>query len=107
MIRSRTAARTAEGRIRELEKLIRAGIDPKHFCMQNQSIVTARQLAAELGNSSRRRPFSLREWLLLVYPEPLTDPDVTLSRHPARVIARRLPTSAEQPGSSRYDRWIS
>ena len=25
------------------------------------------------------------------HPEPLTDPDLTLSRHPARAIARRLP----------------
>jgi hypothetical protein len=37
------------------------------------------------------------------HPEPLTDPDLTLSRHPARVIARRLPPSAEQLDSSRYD----
>src|SRR5712692_5836669 len=37
------------------------------------------------------------------HPEPLTDPDVILSHHPARVIARRLPPSAEPSGSSRYD----
>src|SRR5215831_19738227 len=37
------------------------------------------------------------------HPEPLTDPDMTLSRHPARAIARRLPPSAEHSGSSRYD----
>jgi hypothetical protein len=35
------------------------------------------------------------------HPEPLTDPDLTLSRHPARVTARRLPPSAEISGSSR------
>ena len=29
-------------------------------------------------------------------PEPLTDPDLTLSRHPARAIARRLPPSVEE-----------
>jgi len=29
------------------------------------------------------------------HPEPLTDPDVTLSRHPARATARRLPPSIE------------
>jgi hypothetical protein len=28
-----------------------------------------------------------------LHPEPLTDPDVTLSRHPARATARRLPPS--------------
>jgi hypothetical protein len=27
------------------------------------------------------------------HPEPLTDPDLTLSRHPARATARRLPSS--------------
>src|SRR6202022_1949970 len=26
-----------------------------------------------------------------LHPEPLTDPDLTLSRHPARATARRLP----------------
>src|ERR1035437_620919 len=36
-------------------------------------------------------------------PEPLTDPDLILSHHPARVIARRLPPSAEMLGSSRFD----
>ena len=29
------------------------------------------------------------------HPEPPTDPDLTLSRHPARVIARRLPPAIE------------
>src|SRR6266480_2774003 len=29
------------------------------------------------------------------HPEPLTDPDLTLSRHPARAVARRLPPSIE------------
>src|SRR5215813_12124175 len=37
------------------------------------------------------------------HPEPLTEPDVILSHHPARVIARRLPPSAECSGSSRFD----
>src|SRR6478736_6322453 len=36
------------------------------------------------------------------HPEPLTDPDVNLSIHPARVTARRLPPSAEPSGSSWY-----
>ena len=30
------------------------------------------------------------------HPEPLTDPDLSLSTHPARAIARRLPPSTEQ-----------
>src|SRR6202023_1961927 len=30
-----------------------------------------------------------------LHPEPLTDPDLTLSRHPARATARRLPPSVE------------
>ena len=29
-----------------------------------------------------------------LHPEPLTDPDLTLSRHPARATARRLPPSS-------------
>jgi hypothetical protein len=29
------------------------------------------------------------------HPEPPTDPDLTLSRHPARATARRLPPSIE------------
>ena len=32
------------------------------------------------------------------HPEPLTDPDLTLSRHPARATARRLPPSIEISG---------
>src|SRR5499427_2235330 len=37
------------------------------------------------------------------HPEPLTEPDVILSHHPARVTARRLPPFAERSGSSRFD----
>src|SRR6266852_9850985 len=37
------------------------------------------------------------------HPEPLTDPDLNLSIHPARVIGRRLPPSAEPSGSSRFN----
>src|SRR6202043_2392956 len=36
-------------------------------------------------------------------PESLTEPDLILSHHPARAIARRLPPSAERSGSSRFD----
>jgi P27 family predicted phage terminase small subunit len=48
----------AIGRVRELEELLSAGIDPKLFRMQDQAIKTARQLAAELGLTpvSRSRP---------------------------------------------------
>ncbi|MFK4523693.1 P27 family predicted phage terminase small subunit [Bradyrhizobium japonicum] len=48
----------AIGRIRELEILLRAGIDPKFCRMQDKAMVTARQLAAELGLTpvSRSRP---------------------------------------------------
>src|ERR1019366_1256444 len=35
--------------------------------------------------------------------EPLTDPDLILSHHPARIIAPRLPPSVETSGSSRFD----
>src|SRR5262245_5635403 len=37
------------------------------------------------------------------HPEPLIEPDVNLSIHPARVTARRLTPSAERSGSSRFD----
>ena len=37
------------------------------------------------------------------HPEPLTEPDLILSHHPARAIARRLPPSAELSGSSWFD----
>jgi P27 family predicted phage terminase small subunit len=48
----------ASGRIRDIEKLLKAGIDPKLFRMQDAAIKTARQLAAELGLTpvSRSRP---------------------------------------------------
>ncbi|WFU76583.1 P27 family phage terminase small subunit [Bradyrhizobium sp. CB2312] len=48
----------AIGRVRELEILLRAGIDPKLCRMQDKAMVTARQLAAELGLTpvSRSRP---------------------------------------------------
>src|SRR5262249_33638485 len=36
------------------------------------------------------------------HPEPLPDPDANLSIHPARAIVRRLPPSAEIPGSSPF-----
>src|SRR6476661_4674988 len=35
-----------------------------------------------------------------LHPEPLTDPDLILSHHPARATARKLPPSAEPSGSS-------
>src|SRR6202043_2966920 len=37
------------------------------------------------------------------HPEPLTEPDLILSHHPARAIAGRVPPSAEISGSSRFD----
>jgi hypothetical protein len=46
-----------------------------------------------LGPWSPSRP---REF----HPEPLTDPDMTLSRHPARATAERLPPPIERWGSS-------
>ena len=58
---------------------------------------TVRRRHADLLASLPSRPGEL-------HPEPLTDPDLTLSRHPARAIARRLPPSAEDSGSSRLTR---
>lgn len=46
------------GRVREIERMLRAGFDLKLFRAQNQAAQTARQLAAELGCTpvSRSRP---------------------------------------------------
>src|ERR1700732_4572299 len=51
--------------------------------------------------SSRRQPLPSRPGEF--HPESLTEPDLILSHHPARAIARRLPPSAEPSGSSRFD----
>jgi hypothetical protein len=48
------------------------------------------------GSSPSRMPSRPGE----LHPEPLTDPDLTLSRHPARATARRLPPSVENWSSS-------
>lgn len=62
----------ATGRVRELEKLLRAGIDPATFRMQDKAMQTARQLAAELGLTpvSRSRP-SIRDDDDAKEPSPL------------------------------------
>ena len=44
------------------------------------------------GTDSTRLPSRPGEF----HPEPLTDPDVILSHHPAHAITRRLPPSAKQ-----------
>jgi len=48
----------AMGRVRQLERLLRAEFDPKIFRAQDKAMVTARQLAGELGLTpvSRSRP---------------------------------------------------
>ena len=58
-------------------------------------------LHPELGHYSMQS--ALRIWPSRpgeFHPEPLTDPDLTLSRHPARATARRLPPSVENWSSS-------
>jgi hypothetical protein len=57
------------------------------------------RLVAALFQKERVMPSRPEEF----HPEPLTDPDLILSHHPARATARRLPPSAESSGSSRYD----
>src|SRR5580704_3252691 len=57
----------------------------------------ARECGGRAG--STRRPSRPGEF----YPESLTEPDLILSHHPARAIARRLPPSAETSGSSRFN----
>ena len=59
------------------------------------------QIAADLLQRPNRQSWPSRPGEF--HPEPLTDPDLNLSIHPARVTARRLPPSAEPSGSSRFD----
>ena len=58
-------------------------------------------IAAVSGGCQRRQRWPSRPGEF--HPKPLTDPDLNLSIHPARVTARRLPPSAEPSGSSRFD----
>ena len=41
------------------------------------------------------------------HPEPLTDPDVILSHHPARATARRLPPSVENLKAPPVTGWLA
>src|SRR6266851_6733411 len=64
-------------------------------------------LHLELGHCSTqsaclKRPSRPGEF----HPEPLTDPDLTLSRHPARATARRLPPSVEN-GAPPVASWLT
>jgi hypothetical protein len=70
-----------------------------HFCAQPDRL-DVRSWPMQTCGSFRGRPI-LPSRPGEFHPEPLTDPDVILSHHPARVIARRLPPSAEISGSSR------
>ena len=42
-----------------------------------------------------------------LHPEPLTDPDLTLSRHPARATTRRLPPSVENWSAPPVASWLA
>src|SRR5262249_43518298 len=53
------------------------------------------------SRSAKRRGQVLPSRLGEFHPEPLTEPDVSLSTYPARTNARRLPPSIDQRGSSR------
>jgi P27 family predicted phage terminase small subunit len=50
------------GRVRDLEKLLKTGFDPRLARLQDKAIISARQIAAEIGATpvSRARP-SMRE----------------------------------------------
>src|ERR1700739_1679463 len=50
----------------------------------------------DVGTAQRQLPSRPGEFP----PEPLTDPDLTLSRHPARATERRLPPPVENWSSS-------
>src|SRR5258705_12201408 len=70
----------------------------------------SRRQARQKPNPTRSKRMTTRKFRAPVpsrpgvfHPEPLTEPDLILSHHPARAIARRLPPSAEISGSSRFD----
>jgi hypothetical protein len=67
------------------------------YCERMAATVSDADVKARAGdqkvNGSPSRPGEF-------HPEPLTDPDLTLSRHPARATARRLPPSVENWSSS-------
>ena len=68
-----------------------AGIAVKHLDSNRAAIRGTEQAVADLQLPSRPGES---------HPEPLTDPDLTLSRHPARATERRLPPSAGDWSSS-------
>src|SRR5215469_8689362 len=61
-----------------------------HLC---EPVAAARPPSRTMGGEPSRPGES--------HPEPFTDPDLNLSIHPARAIARRLPPSIDDSGSSR------
>jgi hypothetical protein len=67
--------------------------DPKRWGVKGKSDSSR---TSRIGRDCRVGPGSFT-------PSPSQIPDVNLSIHPARVIARRLPPSAEPSGSSWYD----
>ena len=83
----------------------------KYYNLRNERGFPAERLSSACPLLRHNQMVSRRPRQLLMpsrprefHPEPLTDPYVILSHHTAPAIARRLPPSAEQEGSSRHGR---
>ena len=84
-----------------LTGLYREGVEPSgslrkvsdHMTILLSCSPDATQIAADLLQRATRQPWPSRPGEF--HPEPLTDPDLILSHHPARATARRLPPSIE------------
>src|SRR6202045_5156649 len=59
---------------------LKSGFRAQRKCANGQNRLTRSRMPSRPGE---------------LHPEPLTDPDLTLSRHPARATARRVPPSVE------------
>jgi hypothetical protein len=82
---------------------LHSGLQPP--CLRFATAVTGRhaRLGSRLLARLCRGRHLRRQTSTRLQGATLTDPDLILSHHPARAIARRLPPSAEPSGSSRYD----
>jgi hypothetical protein len=77
------AAALAHGAVLAIAPLVR---DKANLSLDAGLLAAIDEASAARGLPSRPGEF---------HPEPLTEPDLTLSRHPARATARRLPPSIE------------
>src|SRR5204862_4660969 len=78
---------------RQLVRLRHLGVIKRVLGTYRYYLTRAGRAAIAAGRRLPSRPGDF-------HPEPLTDPDLTLSRHPARATERRLPPPVENWSSS-------